>query len=155
MSDSDITLDLRARALLSEQIDNRGALIIDEWHAYLDADDDYPRAADALGVEISAVNDALWDAYQTAYEQAEREMREETLERQDINDGSQRERWLHTWRGREDWYYCISGINTESLYSESDDEGGFATREAAREAALAWLADRDAETEELCDDFNQ
>ena len=142
-------LDLRARDILADRIGNAGALIVwpDERRAYLDDAADVPAAAAALGVEADedVVNTALWEAFEAAMEQAAAVIAEETMEREDINDGSMREHWLHTWTAKDGWYFCFSGINRDGLYSESEDDGPYPSRADALAAAHHALVDAQKE----------
>lgn len=145
--DSQIKNDIRARELLQAFLNERGVnpevhIWQDEERAYIasDAAQMYPLVAAALNVgyeddDRSFVNDELMSRYEQFREEAERLIRDETAEREDVNDGSQRESWLHTWEGKDGYYYCFSGINRDGLYSESEDVGPFESREEASASA--------------------
>lgn len=147
--DSQIKNDIRARELLQAFLNERGVnpeihIWPDGQRAYIasDAATMYPAIAQALRVEFdgedtSAVNDELYEQYEYYCKQAAEQIREETKESEDVNDGSQRESWLHTWEGVDGYYFCFSGVNRDGLYSESEDVGPFESRKDAREQALA------------------
>lgn len=85
----------------------------------------------------SSINDAIYGEYEHFSRIAAEQIKDETKESEDINDGSQRESWLHTWEGKNGYYFCFSGVNRDGMYSESEDVGPFESREDAREYALA------------------
>lgn len=116
-----------------------GLELLDGFASYVDV----ARVINEHGTQVcdtedqSSINDAIYGEYEHFQETAEKEIAEKTKESEDINDGTQRESWLHTWQGRDGFYYCYSGINRDGLYSESEDAGPFESREDARNAALA------------------
>lgn len=82
--------------------------------------------------DTSDINTAIYGEYEHFMEVAAEQIKEETKESEDINDGTQRESWLHTWEGKDGFYFCYSGINKDGLYSESEDVGPFEYRSDAR-----------------------
>lgn len=155
--DSQINNDIRARELLQAFFNEHGVnpelhIWADDSRAYIasDADALYPQVAAVIndhGTEtcdaedVSSINNAIYGEYEHFCSIAEEQIKVETEQREDINDGTQRESWLHTWEGMDGWYYCFSGINRDGLYSESEDVGAFDSRDEARESALEAIAD--------------
>lgn len=150
--DSQIKNDIRARELLQaffNQHDINPEMHIwpDESRAYIasDAATMYPAVALVInqhGTQVcdaddtGSINDAIYGEYEHFCEVAADLIREETKESEDINDGTQRESWLHIWEGEDGYYFCYSGVNRDGMYSESEDVGSFLSRDDAREYAL-------------------
>jgi hypothetical protein len=149
--DSQIKNDIRARELLQKFFNQYGCnpelhIWPDESRAYVasDADALYPIVARIIndhGTQVcdtgdpSSTNDAIYGEYEHFCEVAEEQIKDETQQSEDVNDGSQRESWLHTWEGKDGYYYCFSGVNKDGLCSESEDVGPFESRKEASEAA--------------------
>lgn len=151
--DSQIKNDIRARELLQawfNQYDVNPEIHIwqDTRSAYIasDADEMYPIVADIINQhgpvvcgadDRGDVNIAIYAEYEQFCAAAATQIKEETQESEDINDGTQRESWLHTWEGADGYYFCFSGTNRDGLYSEGEDVGPFESREDARTEALS------------------
>lgn len=151
--DSIIANDIRARELLQaffNRYDTNPELHIwpDERRAYIAsyAAVTYPVVAHVIneygtetcdGDDMSSVNDAIYGEYEYFCKEASVTIKEETQQSEDVNDGSQRESWLHTWEGKDGFYYCFSGVNRDGLYSESEDIGPFESREQAHDVAMS------------------
>ena len=95
------------------------------------------------------VQRALAELYEYFSAKAEEEIKKETMERISINDGSQRERWLHTWEGLDGCYGCTSGLSRSGIYSEGEDSGPFSTREDAVENVLYEEEEEEEEEEDV------
>jgi hypothetical protein len=137
--------DIRARELLQaffNQYDANPEIHIwpDESRAYIasDADQMYPLVARIIqqhGTQVcdiddrGDINNAIYGEYEHFCEVAAEQIKSETQESEDVNDGTQQESWLHTWEGPDGFYFCYSGVNRDGLYSESEDVGPFESRE--------------------------
>jgi len=149
--DSQIKNDIRARELLQKFFNQHNAnpeihIWPDESRAYVasEAAEMYPVVARIIndhGTQVcdaddqSSINDAIYGEYEQFLEVAEEQIKAETEQRENVNDGMQHESWLHTWEGRNGYYFCFSGINKDGLSSESEDVGPFESRKEASEAA--------------------
>ena len=150
--DSQINNDIRARELMQAWFNQYGVnpelhVWADDSRAYIasDADTMYPQVAaviNAHGTQVcdaddsSSINDAIYGEYEHFCEVAAEQIKNETQQSEDVNDGTQRESWLHTWEGADGFYFCFSGITRDGLYSESEDVGPFESRDEARDNAL-------------------
>jgi hypothetical protein len=128
-------IDLRARAALSELIDADGALMIGDDFARLEDDGDIAAACNALQCSEGDLNDELFAAYQGLLDTAEAQIGEESKQTDDHGDY-----FITTWQNRNGFYGCAHGTDADGLYWETDDAGGFATREEAKAAVVAQIA---------------
>lgn len=149
--------DIRARQLLQDFFNEHG--INPELHVWPDegrgyiasyAEVTYPHVADIINAygtqacdreDIGSINNAIFGEYEYFCGEAAAKIQEETKQSEDINDGSQLEHWLHTWEGKDGFYFCFSNTTRDGLYFESEDIGPFESRDDARNEALASIED--------------
>lgn len=138
--DSQIQHDIRTRELMQSWFNEHD--VNPEIHVWGDDDvklvseSDLNAVAQLLEVDPDDVNTALVNTYAGFCDRAEEQIREETKQSEPLDQEGMRESWLHTWEGKDGFYYCFSGTNKEGLYSESEDVGPHLSREDARENAL-------------------
>jgi hypothetical protein len=165
-NDSIIKNDIRARELMQVWFNEHGInpevhIWQDTQRAYIasDAAVMYPAVADVLGVafdgeDTSVVDDALWGAYLSYCEQAEMQVRRETLEAVTISEyepsqtsagasgmAYRQGEQIVTWEGKDGFYGCFAGVGEGGNYSESDDQGPYESRQDAIEALEGSIED--------------
>lgn len=82
------------------------------------------------------VNTALYGEYEHYCEVAAKQIAEETNENISVRTGA-----LHTWQGKDGYYYCFSSVRNDGIYSESEDVGPFEDRQDAIDAAMDTIED--------------
>lgn len=136
--DSIIKNDIRAREYLQEFfVENGIDPIIIIWNerefAYLESDsyEEVGKIINAHGSEVCDISDisdierALYQEYLYFCKEAEEDIQRETQVGFDYPMEGCTSSYIVTWEGKDGFYGCTCSINTNGLYSESDDVGPF------------------------------